>query len=108
MHKEKVHKGDGDDVIVLGASGISAATVRAMLTDMGVDRSGYQALPPGIRKNLARGKPLPPGIAKRYVPTPLLSKLPVRRGHEWRVLGRDLALVAIGTEVVVDILLNVF
>ena len=27
-----------------------------------------QSLPPGIAKNLARGKPLPPGIAKRAVP----------------------------------------
>ena len=26
---------------------------------------GYKSLPPGIRKNLMRGKPLPPGIAKK-------------------------------------------
>lgn len=26
-----------------------------------------QALPPGIQKNLARGKPLPPGIAKSWM-----------------------------------------
>src|SRR5687767_6483057 len=32
------------------------------------------ALPPGIAKNLARGKPLPPGIAKRAVPPALLAQ----------------------------------
>ena len=69
---------------------------------------GYQPLPPGIRKNLARGKPLPPGIAKRYAPTPMVSRLPVHPGHEWRVVGTDLVLVAIATAVVVDILIDVF
>jgi len=29
---------------------------------------GYAALPPGIRKNLARGKPIPPGIAMTRFP----------------------------------------
>ncbi len=65
-------------------------------------------LPPGIRKNLARSKPLPPGIAKRYAPAAMLSRLPAHRGHEWCVAGTDLMLVAIGTAVVVDILLDVF
>lgn len=69
---------------------------------------GYKPLPPGIRKNLARGKPLPPGIAKRYAPAPMVSRLPVHPGHEWRVVGTDLVLVAIATAVVVDILLDVF
>jgi hypothetical protein len=69
---------------------------------------GYQPLPPGIRKNLARGKPLPPGIAKKYAPAPMVSRLPVHPGHEWRVVGTDLVLVAVATAVVVDILLDVF
>ena len=69
---------------------------------------GYQPLPPGIRKNLARGKPLPPGIAKKYAPAPMVSRLPVHPGHEWRVVGTDLVLVAIATAVVVDILIDVF
>ena len=69
---------------------------------------GYQPLPPGIRKNLARGKPLPPGIAKRYAPSPMVTRLPAHPGHEWRVVGTDLVLVAIATAVVVDILVDVF
>lgn len=64
--------------------------------------------PPGIRKNLARGKPLPPGIAKKMVPGPMLARLPAYPGYEWRIAGSDLVLVAIATAVVADVLLNVF
>ncbi len=38
--------------------------------------TGYDSLPPGIAKNLARGKPLPPGIAKKTVPASMLGQLP--------------------------------
>lgn len=69
---------------------------------------GYTPLPPGIRKNLARGKPLPPGIAKKVVPPHLLQRLPVHPGYEWCVLGSDLALVAVQTMVIADILEGVF
>lgn len=56
--------------------------------------TGYSSLPPGVRKNLARGKPLPPGIAKKAVPGPMLARLPSYSGYEWRVYGTDLVLVA--------------
>ena len=42
---------------------ISYTTARALAVNYGL--TGYKALPPGIAKNLARGKPLPPGIAKK-------------------------------------------
>jgi hypothetical protein len=73
-------------------------------------RHSYSApsLPPGIAMNLARGKPLPPGIAKRYLPQELLGELPPRPGHEWLALGRDVALVVAATGVIVDILRDVF
>jgi hypothetical protein len=64
-------------------------------------------LPPGIAKNLARGKPLPPGIARSRVGGPLLGRLPRVDGHEWWQVGRDLVLVAIGTLVVREILRDV-
>jgi len=70
--------------------------------------SGYDSLPPGIRKNLARGKPIPPGLAHRAVPHDVLVELPVYPDHEWRVYGTDLVLVAIATAVVVDVLVDVF
>ena len=70
--------------------------------------TGYSALPPGIRKNLARGKPIPPGIAKRAVPGPMLAKLPRYPGYEWQILGSDLVLVATATAVIADVLFDVF
>jgi hypothetical protein len=69
---------------------------------------GFGPLPPGIRKNLARGKPLPPGIAKKLVPQPMLAQLPRFPGYEWRVCGSDLVLVAIATAVIADVLFDVF
>lgn len=70
--------------------------------------TGYKALPPGIRKNLGRGKPLPPGIAKRAVPGPLLAQLPHHPGYEWQVCGSDLVLVAVATAIIADVLVGVF
>lgn len=64
------------------------------------------ALPPGIQKNLARGKPLPPGIAKQ-MDSRLLGHLPRYEGYEWQQAGRDVILVAIATGIVYEILDNV-
>lgn len=67
-----------------------------------------QSLPPGIAKNVARGKPLPPGIAKRGLPTDLESRLPpLREGLERVIAGDDVTIVEEGTRVVVDVLKDV-
>ncbi|MDR5907822.1 anti-virulence regulator CigR family protein [Franzmannia qiaohouensis] len=63
-------------------------------------------LPPGIRKNLERGKPLPPGIAKRFDDR-LHGQLPRYEGYEWRQAGQDAILVDIANEVVYEILRGV-
>ncbi|WP_322998110.1 anti-virulence regulator CigR family protein [Castellaniella sp.] len=96
----------GDDYGGLIYAGITASAARGYAGDYGI--RGYGSLPPGIRKNLARGKPLPPGIAKKLVPGPLLGRLPRYDGYEWRVAGSDLVLIAIGSAVVADILYDVF
>jgi len=70
--------------------------------------TGYESLPPGIRKNLARGKALPPGIAKKMVPGPVLRELPGYDGYEWRVYGSDLVLVSIASEIIENVLEGVF
>jgi len=70
--------------------------------------TGYQGLPPGIQRNLARGKALPPGIARKRLPPQINSVLPVIAGHEWQVVGQDLLLVEMGTLLVVEILDSVF
>lgn len=65
-------------------------------------------LPPGIAKNLARGKPLPPGIAKKVLPGELISRLPpVPGGFERVVIGGKVLLVEIATQVIHDILADI-
>ena len=97
---------DGGVSVTLSTAGITVSTARGYAVQAGA--TGYGSLPPGIRKNLARGKPLPPGIAKKMVPGPMLARLPVHPGYEWRVAGNDLILVAIATAVVADVLAGVF
>jgi Ni/Co efflux regulator RcnB len=73
------------------------------------DRRGQgrksKGLPPGIARNLARGKPLPPGIAKQHLPEGLLSVLPPpRKGYERIVVDGRVLLVEIATQVIHDVL----
>lgn len=92
------------DALISAAIGFDAARRLAVSNSF----TGYGALPPGIRKNLARGKPLPPGIAKKMVPGPMLSQLPRYDGYEWRVYGSDLVLVATATAIIADVFFDVF
>jgi len=75
------------------------------------NRSGKQkqkSLPPGIAKNLARGKPLPPGIAKQHLPYDLQRALPpVQEGHERIIVAGKILLIEIATEMVRDVLSDV-
>lgn len=84
--------------------------IEAWYQQHGHDRKGVKArgLPPGIAKNLARGKPLPPGIAKQYLPTGLADLLPPpQRGFERVIVDGRILLVEIATRVVHDILTDV-
>ena len=66
---------------------------------------GHKSLPPGIAKNLRRGKPWPPGIAKQVLPAGLIDLLPpVPRGFERVVLDGRVLLVEIATQVIHDML----
>ena len=65
--------------------------------------SAGATLPPGIQKNLARGKPLPPGIAKK-LDGRLLGQLPHYDGYEWMQAGVDLILVAAATGIIYEVL----
>lgn len=65
-------------------------------------------LPPGIAKNLARGKQLPPGIAKQDLPYDLRRELPpARDGYERIVVAGKVLLVELATQVVRDVLSDV-
>ena len=66
---------------------------------------GRKSLPPGIAKNLRRGKPMPAGIAKQILPAGLIDLLPrVPRGFERVVLDGRVLLVEIATQVIHDVL----
>jgi len=92
--------------VELAVAGVSFTAARELAVSYRY--TGMKPLPPGIRKNLARGKPLPPGIAKRSLPAGMVAQLPVHAGYEWRVCGSDLVLVALATAVVADVLFDVF
>ena len=66
-----------------------------------------ESLPPGIRRRLARGKRLPPGIAKQMLPDQLESRLPHRDGYERVRVGLDVFLVEVATGVIHDVLSDV-
>ncbi len=71
-------------------------------------KKGSKSLPPGIAKNLERGKPLPPGIAKRSLPNDLVVRLPpVADGYERVVIAGKILLVEIATQVIHDVLVEV-
>ena len=61
------------------------------------------ALPPGIARNLERGKRLPPGIAKKQIPPGLQALLPTRLGFEVSIVGDRIVLLE-ASGLVVDIL----
>jgi hypothetical protein len=69
------------------------------------NNKGQKSLPPGIAKNLQRGKPLPPGIAKQVLPTGLIDLLPAPpRGFERIEVDGKVLLVEIATQVIHDVL----
>jgi hypothetical protein len=73
----------------------------------GNGRGRNGGLPPGIARNLARGKPLPPGIAKQYLPNDLLLRLPpLERGLDYLVVAGKLLLVEAATQRIREVLLD--
>lgn len=102
QYSGKSNKNVSDDVDVR----VSFDHARHLALNYGL--TGYDSLPPGIAKNLARGKPLPPGIAKKTVPASMLGQLPSYPGYEWRVVGDDLVLIALSTAIVTTIINGVF
>ncbi|MGM0703496.1 MAG: anti-virulence regulator CigR family protein [Pseudomonadota bacterium] len=71
-----------------------------------VSEGERDSLPPGIRMNLERGKPLPPGIAKRFDDR-ALRHLPRYEGYEWRRAGADAILVDAADEIIYRVIRDV-
>ncbi|MCE9522434.1 MAG: hypothetical protein K8S25_08390 [Alphaproteobacteria bacterium] len=68
----------------------------------------WTGLPPEMARNFARGKVLPRGITIEALPHGLLSRLPARPGFGYARLGQDVALINQTTNVVADLIENVF
>jgi len=68
-----------------------------------------RSLPPGIQKQLARGKGLPPGIAKKLVPLPkqVNTYLNLPAQYDLLVVGSNIILVDQVRTVVIDWITNV-
>ncbi|HLO77510.1 MAG TPA: anti-virulence regulator CigR family protein [Magnetospirillum sp.] len=104
MRDDQRGQRDMGDVLV-GA--VITAAERALIGDYYRSHAvPVDSLPPGIRKKVARGKPLPPGIAKRF-PDDLRATLPPRPGYDYRVVGADVLLVEIATGVIVDVVKDI-
>lgn len=67
-----------------------------------------EPLPPGIAKNVARGKALPPGIAKKALPADLVLTLGprVQPGISFAIVGNQ--VVAMKSGLVIDVMVGVF
>lgn len=105
-------RGRGGEAAAAGKGGAKATIVfndkdRTTVRDYFVAHPlGVKALPPGIAKNVARGKPLPPGIARRAVPRDLMAIMPrPEPGVTFSIVGN--MVVAIQAGVVVDVLLDI-
>lgn len=103
--KSGQHGNQGNDGQRSGPS-IDIGGVQVILNDNRNYWNPGTALPPGIQKNLARGKPLPPGIARK-LDGRLVGRLPHYDGYEWQQAGTDLLLVTIATGVIYEVLRNV-
>ncbi len=66
-----------------------------------------QHLPPGLQKHIERTGRLPPGLEKRRLPGDLRALLPIRSGQDYRVVGNDIVLIEIATELILDVMKDV-
>jgi len=102
-----------------GSSSGGGTTVSAVVIFTDGDRTAFrnyfvthkivaESLPPGIAKNVARGKALPPGIAKKALPADLVLTLGprVQPGVTFAIVGDR--VVALRSGLVIDVMINVF
>ena len=98
-----------DSVVQISLDAEQTAAVRAHFAaaDGSRGRGRNGGLPPGIARNLERGKALPPGIAKQHLPEDLLRGLPrLDSSLEYVVAAGKLLLVEAATQIVRDILID--
>ena len=84
-------------------------SVRAYYSNLEVPnaRGRGRGLPPGIARNLARGKSLPPRISKGYLPAAVVADFPhLPSGLDYVIVAGKLLLVEAATQVVREVLLD--
>lgn len=75
--------------------------------DRGNGKGKPKGLPPGVAKNLARGKALPPGIAMQHLPDGLASILPPPpRGFDRVIVDGRVLLIEVATQMIHDVLVD--
>jgi hypothetical protein len=109
-------RGSGSSGSTTGGTGTSVSAVvvfhdsdRVTFRDYFVSHKIVaEPLPPGIAKNVARGKPLPPGIAKKALPADLVLTLGPRaeRDVTFAVVGDR--VVAMRSGLVIDVMVGIF
>jgi hypothetical protein len=101
-------KGDGGTDVAIAAVVVFGDSDRLTFRNYFVSHKiAAQPLPPGIAKNVARGKPLPPGIAKKALPADLLVRAPkADRDVSFAIVGD--VVVALRSGVVIDVMVGVF
>ena len=93
--------------VAFGATDATAVRAYYSGAKRGRGQNARGGLPPGIAKNVARGKPLPPGIARQHVPADLLVRLPAApSGLEYLIVAGKLILVETATQIVRQVLLD--
>jgi Ni/Co efflux regulator RcnB len=93
--------------VVVRAGGVNVTLQNTIRTYYADKPKKARGLPPGQARKYARGKRLPPGIAKQALPPDLERRLTVPPGHQYVVVDSDVLLIAVSTGIVVDILLDV-
>ena len=93
--------------VVVRAGGVNVTVQNTIRTYYADKPKKARGLPPGQARKYARGKRLPPGIAKQALPPDLERRLTVPPGHQYIAVDSDVLLIAISTGIVVDILMDV-
>ena len=93
--------------VVVRAGGVNLTVQQTIRTYYADKPKKARGLPPGQARKYARGKRLPPGIAKQALPPDLERRLQVQPGYQYVAVDSDVLLIAVSTGIVVDILMDV-
>jgi Ni/Co efflux regulator RcnB len=75
----------------------------------GLAKKNNGCMPPGQARKWDVGQPIPRGVTVYSVPQPILVTLPpAPYGYRYQRVGGDIVLVRIQSNLIVDIILNVF